>query len=835
MRRKMTWVARWIWSKGATRHPFHISYFSKEFEMGKAEGKARVHCAADSKYRLWVNGEYIGFGPARGHSGHPYYDTHVVPLKAGRNTIAFLVQHYTKKTPVFASVEGGLICEVEAEAGIVAATDSSWRALASKAYSGTPGIIFPEIFDARFEPDGWQRPEFDAHRWPAARVLSRSKLAAPRNLIPRPIPLIKEKRLAPARLLDTWRCQGIRPRMYAVEQGIPGSLREVQQERLKTRPSGKASHISCALPTRPLTLDLGVRQAVCLILDFGKETLASTEIVARGPAGVIVDLGYAESLDDDLVSVSVSERVVLKNGRTHHRMIQARGFRFMILRVSNIGRPRCRVSLEDVAAYESIYPTKSVGHFACSDSLLNRIFGLSARTIKLCMEDSFTDCPLRERTLWLGDLQPEALFGYYAFGEFTLAKKCVLEFAGANRAAGWVPSVFPSPVAWNLPTWSMRFPVIAWEYYLYSGDRPSLPALYESVKKEMVWLGRYESRKGLLVNLGLLPNKAANLTDTMHGMNFVDWTKLDVFSNDGVVQGWYLEALDCSAKLACAAGDRRSATDFATRAARLRKSLAKCYWSERRKAFLKYRPDSPQRPPHVRDNLIGQHENFLFALRRVGTAEQRQWALRAAGGATGRYLPALGDDYRHGNAANEDLIRIGSPFWSFYALLALMEAGKDREALEYIRLCWGLMLDYGATSCWEMWDRRSSLCHGWSAAPAMILPRYVLGVAPLMPGFRVFEVHPRVADLAWARGRVPTPYGTITVGWKTEDDRLILALKVPNHTSARVCPPTGGHARWHLARVDGKACPSVRTVVLDQGLHEVVFDINSATPRHPRP
>jgi len=60
-------------------------------------------------------------------------------------------------------------------------------------------------------------------------------------MVPRPILLIEEKRLAPVRLLDTWRCQGIDLRMYSVENGITGGLREVQQERAKAGPFGRSS------------------------------------------------------------------------------------------------------------------------------------------------------------------------------------------------------------------------------------------------------------------------------------------------------------------------------------------------------------------------------------------------------------------------------------------------------------------------------------------------------------------------------------------------------------------------------------------------------------------
>ena len=136
-------------------------------------------------------------------------------------------------------------------------------------------------------------------------------------------------------------------------------------------------------------------------------------------------------------------------------------------------------------------------------------------------------------------------------------------------------------------------------------------------------------------------------------------------------------------------------------------------------------------------------------------------------------------------------MKIASPFWSFYALQSLIEAGESDAAIEYIRLCWGMMLRNGATSCWELWDTRFSLCHGWSAAPAMILPAHVLGVRPTLPGFAEFEIRPHVAGLEWARGVIPSPRGDIHVAWWLRDgaEAMELDVTVPEGTRSKLVLP----------------------------------------------
>lgn len=798
------WAAKWIWTHDPTRKPFHSCYFRKTFFVERPNIAARIHCAADSKYRLWVNGDYIGFGPARGHPEHPYYDTRTITLKKGLNTLAFLVEHYSVPTGIFASVRGALICQIESKGRVLAATDCTWKALTADAYRPLPGNLFPECFDARIEPERWYKNSFDDSSWPDAVEISGAGLFRRKNLAPRPIPLIEEKRLPPFRILNAGNCWSDNRKCWTDEDNIGEDLWNMKLGPAKTGHLSPALKFPCAFPDR-LAIKLGAGEGFYLVLDSGMETLGSPEISVSGHAGMIVDLGYSECLWNNRVptlwqspSLKQSDRIILRDGTTRHRINQPRGFRYMIMRFVNNSEGARAVVLNSVEVYEALYPAKASGSFRCSDDILNRIYKLSARTVNLCMEDSFTDCPWRERSQWAGDAQPEAIFNYYCFGAYDLARKAVLEFTSGNTSEGWIPGVFPISKPFNLPTWGMRIPVIVWEYYLYTGDRKTLIASYEGVRRQMDWLARHTDRNGLFV--------------CRDGWNFVDWTGVDDRYADGAVQGWYLQALLYCAKIAQELKEQEAALNYRRRAALLRKSIAGLYWSPDKKAFRKYRPASPNLPPGASTELIGQHENFLFSLLGIGSARQRRLALDAMKGVTGFYIPNIGDyqsahlQEHHGNYIGEEIIRIGSPFWSFYALLSLMEAGRDMAAIEYIRLCWGLMLEFGATSCWEMWDRHTSLCHGWSAAPAMILPAYVLGVKPLRPGFRLFEIRPRLCDIIWAQGSVPSPAGQISVSWRISglhNRRWHISVKVPDGLSAVLVVPVEfslgqNNRRFHL-------------------------------------
>ncbi len=778
---------QWIWADGADDPKLQFAYF-RTTVMVNGDTVAQLRITADSRYRLWINGVSIGSGPARGPYEHRYYDTYDIMLQNGINTLAVKGEFYAIwGGGFFNAIQGGLLCEVEANGEILTATGTGWKALASSAYSLIRGanMLYLERFDASQEPEGWEQPEYDDSTWQAAILPEPLKLPLPATSIPRSIPMLTEKKITPTRLLDFGRCiDKDEPDLTILHDDLAMSLWRCKLEPL---PDGWITTV----PERykpwqaePLEFHLPSGEAAFINLDFGAETLAAIEVDVTSNAGVLFDIGYSEVLDENRVATrwqrhDYGERIILREGRTFHRINQPRGFRYLMVRVANPDDVPVVVKLQNIVAYEMIYPALPSGEFHCSDSRLEAIYALSVRTLNLCMEDVYTDCPWRERRLWLGDLQPEALFGYYAFGEVALARKCILDYAESVTPEGILSGYFPEIIPRNYPTWSLRYPVIAWEYYFYTGDTSIIAQMFNAATLVMKWFKNYENADGLL----------ENLPDAI----FVDWNLLDYNGNaDGAIQGWYLDALLNSSKLAEITGDEKAAKSYAERAESLRDSLVRLYWEPSRGAFRKYRADSSQRPANADPMIIGQHENVQFPLLGVGTLEMHASALAAIRGATGYALPNLGGyqwehlDRMAGKYAGEDVLLIGSPFWSLYALQAFLEAGDTELALMYMRICWGMMLQNGATSCWEMWDRHTTHCHGWSAAPIYILPAYILGVRPLAPGFVRFTVAPQLGDLAHASGIVPTPYGSISVAVEKQNDGMMIKVIVPPGTEASV-------------------------------------------------
>ncbi len=98
---------------------------------------------------------------------------------------------------------------------------------------------------------------------------------------------------------------------------------------------------------------------------------------------------------------------------------------------------------------------------------------------------------------------------------------------------------------------------------------------------------------------------------------------------------------------------------------------------------------------------------------------------------------------------------------------------------------WKHMVNSGTTISWEAWDLKykpnQDWNHAWGAAPANLLPRFVLGAQPAAPGWNTAMIRPCPGGLKHARGQVPNP---------TRTDRDRLEKRV--HVQAFACSP-----RWH--------------------------------------
>ncbi|HBE22348.1 MAG TPA: alpha-L-rhamnosidase [Verrucomicrobiales bacterium] len=146
-----------------------------------------------------------------------------------------------------------------------------------------------------------------------------------------------------------------------------------------------------------------------------------------------------------------------------------------------------------------------------------------------------------------------------------------------------------------------------------------------------------------------------------------------------------------------------------------------------------------------------------------------------------------------------------------YLLEGLYEQGEAQTALELMLAdgdrSWKHMLNSGTSITWEAWDNKykpnQDWNHAWGAAPANILPRYVIGVRPTKPGWSEILIAPQPASLTSLLGKVPSPRGPVHLKWEKATNIWQIAL--PPGVSALISLPASENTK---ALVNGKAVPT---------------------------
>jgi alpha-L-rhamnosidase len=145
-----------------------------------------------------------------------------------------------------------------------------------------------------------------------------------------------------------------------------------------------------------------------------------------------------------------------------------------------------------------------------------------------------------------------------------------------------------------------------------------------------------------------------------------------------------------------------------------------------------------------------------------------------------------------------------------YLMEALFQNGADTEAVELMTAptdrSWRHMVEAGATITWEAWDmkykKNQDWNHAWGAAPANLLPRFILGAEALEAGWQTARIRPCTAGLQFAKGKVPTPKGPIFIHWE-QDTFFQLSIDLPEGMQAKLELPapvgsTGVYDQSHL-------------------------------------
>jgi len=471
-------------------------------------------------------------------------------------------------------------------------------------------------------------------------------------------------------------------------------------------------------------------------------------------------------------------RYVTKKGINKFTSMKRRSGRYIFITISG---HRSAVKIRNFKLIESTYPVNYAGSFKCSNPSLNKIWDISAHTLKLCMEDTYTDCPLYEQTFWVGDARNESLFGYGVFRAYDLAARCIKMAAQSLERFPIVGCQVPSSWECLLPAWSFLWGISVWDYYWHTGDERFLKKLWPAVIKNLKGAYSHIDKK-----TGLFSGPFWNM---------FDWTEIDqdkktVLHNSMFMVG----AIDAAVKSANVLEDKKQLDWLKKKRKDLKKAI-NTQWDDKKKSY----PDS------IYDDLspsnsICQHTSFLSILYDI--IEKKNLPSAVANTIKPR----------------RNMIRIGSPFAMLYYYETLEKIDCQDDIIKSIYQNFTPMLNQGATTVWETFSAGTmafgefptrSHCHAWSSAPVYFLNRIILGVRQTSPGAKSFTVSPRLNKLNWAKGVTATSLGSVKVDCKKDAGNLIINIEHPegvkvkfkkNETMAGLSVKVTKEAVWSVSQ-----------------------------------
>lgn len=509
------------------------------------------------------------------------------------------------------------------------------------------------------------------------------------------------------------------------------------------------------------------------VVDLGRETVGFLEWEIEATPGTVLHVAYGEHLDDGRVRSRVggrnfADRYVCGKGR-HRFQMPFRRIAGRYLEIHVLGQSPVAFFALGLRPVE--YPTRRLGSFTTPDTLTNRIQDVAVRTLELCRHEHYEDCPGREQALYAYDARLQALYGYYAFGDFRFPEVSFSLLGRTLDEQGFLALTAPGRTSVNIPIFSFIWIAAVGEHWLYSGN-PVLFRTFRSVTETILEkaLARHDALTGLY-----------HPPDAPEFWNFYEWTEglCGVIGGDSLqgrnFAGYNLhlhEAIRWQVWMLEQAGEKNAARKLARRRAALSAAIHRVFWDS---AAGFYRSEvSPQ------GRLSGGHEliQALALHEGVGPAAARK-----------RVITSLCTDCLSPSTLSSAFYLVSPVFR--YSEKARTWLGTRLEKI------WQDMILGGATSLWETtaggrdFDFAGSLCHGWSALPVYYHQACILGVRPLSPGYAKFSLGGFPSRHAECQGVIPTPTGTISVTVRREGATLDINAVGPKNCRPVLLPCPG--------------------------------------------
>jgi len=705
------WKASYIWD--GTESEDHFAYVRKVFQVPAKPCRARAYVSAHNDYLLYLNGASLGMGPARSD-----------PFRFGQYIAYDITEKLLEGTNVFAAVghwlgtwnDSGVnarpcfILEAHIEFAdgtrLDVLTDDTWKVAprtgfveSNPTYFGGAGGSRNRAaiqYDARLEPEGWTGLHFDDAAWRKANPVD---------------------------------CSDYRLHAQLVAQ---------QAEQQELRP-------------------IGIKQDGAIwSVDFGKCYDGWFQLVMRNNRpGDLIRVEYFQ-----LQGTGGSagwDQYTCKGGVETWRPNVGRHATFRTLRITGY---EGELSSADVCAVWAYTGADVKGCFRCSSDLLNNIFAMCERSARQNVQQGIISVDAnREESPWLADSWNVGGVLLYNHKNTMVIDKVLQDYAAEQLPIGNFYACSPAAI-YQIPEWSMYWPMLLWQHYLFSGDRQCLESHYPNLMAFLKWIRQYQDKKTGLINPVLKPH---------------DW-RISDYAGGSMPSGGYNIATNCqyyenvcvAGKAAAVLGKTREAEDLRRQSEIIKKG--------------------------INTHLFGGSYYYSRTDRRDHFALASAWALRF------NLAPEDAVDAVVRSIKTSGPVNIGGYGGDAWYSGAL-NSGQLGEFVVRDLARYEDMLAGNDTN-WETFHS-GEYNHAWTSYPGYLFHKYICGIQPTGGGFSTLDIRPDFSGLAWAQSEISTVKGVLKTGWeKPSPNTLVLTAEIPPNSRARIYLPKLQRHRTRISEGD---------------------------------
>ena len=767
-----------IWPQGReTEKNLFVGF--RTFYKAKSAQNVTLRVTGSTLYRIFLNGRFVGHGPARG--AHGYFRVDEWDLKKfgnrGTNVLAIEVAGYNANSYYLLNQPSFLQAEVVSGTNVLAFT------------GGTNGTFYTQLLPERVQKVqrySFQRPFSEIYRlsqgFDSWHINTRVpivdvKCAAqePKKLLPRRVPYPDFLTRPPVTILSAgkittnqmlshpWKDRSL----TAIGPNLAGfpeqELSEIPSLELQTIANGSTNPLSKSYDSEARMI---LRDRSYAILDFGTNLTGfiGAQIVCHTNTRVAFTFDEILSNNNDVdfkrlgcVNIVVYE---LEPGTYSVETFEPYTLRY--LKAITLAGD-CTIS--GVYLRELVNPSVKQAQFVSSDDRLNRLFAAGRETFRQNATDIFMDCPSRERAGWLCDSFFTSRVAYDLCGDTKIEKNFFENFQLPEKFAhlpdGMLPMCYPADHNDGvfIPNWSLWFVVQLEEYLARSGDRELVDALRPRVLKLLDYFKQFRNEDGLL--------------EKLQSWVFVEWSKANELVQDVNYPSNMLYA-----KALAAAGEMYQMPELSREADKLRDTIRRQSFDGEFFVDNAIRKEGKLQVTRNRSE-VNQYFAFYFD---VATPESHP-----------KLWEALTKDFgpqRKQTKGYPEVHFANSFVGNVLRLELLSRYGRAQQNLNE-SIAYLLYMAERTGTLWENDGAYASCNHGFASHIVHVLYRDVLGIANIDPAHKVVKL--RFSDLKLERcqGTLPTADGLVTITWRKVDGKLFYKTTVPKGYKVQVINDTG--------------------------------------------